>query len=119
MPKPWIVLHGRTRNGEQVCKAVPGTFTERILGAQRVIRLQMEKRDIAESVLLRVCANWERFVDEHLIDCVNRDPSGLSGFLGVAVPAHLSRDLCEGLLFGGSYRDFKSLYINRIHNIPQ
>jgi hypothetical protein len=26
----------------------------------------------------------------------------------VTIPPHPTRDLCEGLLFGGSYRDFKS-----------
>jgi hypothetical protein len=84
------------------------SFTERVLSAQRVIRSQLEKRDLAESVLLRLCANWERFIDEHLIDCVNRDPSMLSDYLGVKVPVHPTRDLCHGLLFGGGFKDFKS-----------
>lgn len=84
------------------------SFTERILSAQRVIRGQMEKRDLTESVLLRLCANWERFVDGHLIDCVNRDPSKLPEFLGVRIPPHPTRGLCEGLLFGGGFKDFKS-----------
>lgn len=83
-------------------------FLERIIGAQRVIRLAQEKRDIAESVLLRLCAHWESFVDEHLIDCVNVDNSKLEEFLGVPVPAHPSKNLCTALIFGDGYRDFAS-----------
>lgn len=83
-------------------------FMQRIIAAQRVIRTAQEKRDITESVLLRLCANWESFVDEHLVDCVNVDPSQLENFLGVPVPAHPSKNLCTALVFGGSYRDFPS-----------
>ena len=83
-------------------------FMQRILGAQRVIRTVTEKQDIAESVLLRICAHWERFVDEHLIDCVNVDHSQLSDFLGVSIPRHPSRNVCQAILFGGGYRDFRS-----------
>jgi hypothetical protein len=36
-------------------------FMEKIINAQRVITTAQEKRDIAESVLIRLCANWFRF----------------------------------------------------------
>lgn len=83
------------------------SFLNRIIKAQRVIENTQEKRDIAESVLLRLCANWEKFVDEHLVDCVNLDPSQLEEFLGVPMPLHPSKNLCTALIFGGSYRDFR------------
>lgn len=83
-------------------------FMERILEAQRVVRTQTEKQDVAESVLLRLCAHWERFVDEHLVDCVNCDHSRLNEFLGVTIPRHPSRNVCQAVLFGGSYKDFRS-----------
>lgn len=83
------------------------SFLNRIIKAQRVIKHSQEKRDIAESVLLRLCANWEKFVDEHLVDCVNLDPSQLEEFLGVPMPSHPSKNLCTALIFGGSYRDFR------------
>ena len=82
-------------------------FIAKIIDAQRVIKTAREKRDLAESVLLRLCAHWERFVDEHLVDCVNCDPSRLSQYLGVTIPKHPTRDLCEGLIFAGGYKDFK------------
>ena len=84
------------------------SFLERIIAAQRVIRLIQEKRDIAESVLLRLCANWEGFVDSHLVACVNVDYSQLEDFLGVPIPSHPSKNLCAALIFGDGYRDFRS-----------
>lgn len=84
------------------------SFMERIIAAQRVIRLVQEKRDLAESVLLRLCANWESFVDEHLVDCLNVDHSKLEEFFGVPVQAHPSKNLCTALIFGDGYRDFAS-----------
>jgi hypothetical protein len=83
-------------------------FMERIVAAQRVVRTLTEKQDVAESVLLRLCAHWERFVDEHLVDCVNCDHSKLNDYLGVTIPRHPSRSLCQAVLFGGGYKDFKN-----------
>lgn len=83
-------------------------FMEKALQAQRVIRTAQEKRDLAESVLLRLLANWESFVDEQLIDCVNINSSKMSEFLGVRIPEHPPKSLCEAILFGGGYRDFSS-----------
>lgn len=83
-------------------------FMSRVITAQRVIKLAQEKRDVAESVLLRLCAHWESFVDEHLVDCVNVDSSKLEEFLGVPVPANPSKNLCTALIFGDGYRDFPS-----------
>jgi hypothetical protein len=81
---------------------------EKVLNAQKVIKGKLEKRDIAESVLLRLCAHWEFFVNEHIVACINSDHSKLSDFFGVKIPRHPSKDLCHALLFSGSYRDFKS-----------
>ena len=84
------------------------SFLARIITARRVIRNVQEKRDLAESVLLRLCAHWEGFVDEHLVDCVNVDHSKLEEFFGVPLPAHPSKNLCTALVFGEKYRDFRS-----------
>lgn len=81
---------------------------ERVINAKRVIQSGQEKRDLAESVLLRLCANWEFFVEKHLVDCVNVDPSKLTDFLGVRVPSHPGKNLCTALIFGDRYRDFHS-----------
>jgi hypothetical protein len=83
-------------------------FMDRIINAQRVISSAQEKRDIAESVVLRICAHWESFIDEHLIDCANRDHSKLSEYFGVNNPANPNKGLCHALIFSGGYKDFKS-----------
>jgi hypothetical protein len=83
-------------------------FVGKVLNARRVVGSAVEKRDIAESVLLRLCANWERFLDEHLVDCVNCDHSRLSEYFAVTIPPHPSWDLCHALIIGDSYKDFKS-----------
>jgi len=84
------------------------SFSEKIISAQRVIGTAIEKRDLAESVVLRLVANWESFVDEHLVACVNRDHSKLNEFLGATIPDHPNMSLCRALVFGDGYRDFQS-----------
>ena len=83
-------------------------FIVKVLGAERVIKTKAEKRDLAESVLLRICACWESFVDEHLVDCVNRDHGKLTEFCAVTIPANPSKSLCQALIIGNGYLDFKS-----------
>jgi len=83
-------------------------FMGKIINAQRVVSTATEKRDIAESVLLRLCAHWERFVDHHLVDCVNRDHTSLSKYFSVTIPNNPSWDLCHALIIGSSYKDFHS-----------
>jgi hypothetical protein len=83
-------------------------FMDKIINAQRVISTTEEKRDIAESVLLRLCAYWERFVDEHLVDCVNCDHTQLSKHFSVSLPENPSWNLCHALIIGDSYKDFRS-----------
>ena len=83
-------------------------FIDKIINAQRVVSTAEEKRDIAESVLLRLCAHWGSFVDAHLVGCVNRDPTRLSQYFSVSIPDHPSRDLCHALIIGASYIDFSS-----------
>ena len=83
-------------------------FMKKIIDAQRVVATAQEKRDVAESVMLRLCANWERFVDGHLVDCINRDSSKLSEYLGVTLKPHPDKATCQAVLFGGGYLDFRS-----------
>jgi hypothetical protein len=81
---------------------------EKIINAQRVVSTREEKRDIAESMLLRLCAYWERFIDAHLVDCVNCDHTSLSSHFSVTIPKNPSWDLCHALIIGSTYKDFRS-----------
>ena len=82
------------------------TFMEKVVAGGSIAGDAQERRDLAESVVLRLAANWESFVDGHLVDCVNRDPTRLSEFFGVTIPPNPSKDLCQALIFGDGYRDF-------------
>ena len=83
-------------------------FMVKILQPPSPTITDQDGRDIAESVLLRLVANWESFINEQLVDCVNRDPTSLSTFFGVRIPANPSKDLCHALIFGERYRDFRT-----------
>ena len=83
-------------------------FLSRVLDSQGITTTAMERRDLAESVMLRLCAHWEQFIDEHLVDCVNRDHTKLSEYFAVTIPDHPSWDLCHALVIGTAYKDFKS-----------
>lgn len=83
-------------------------FIDKIINAERVVSTADEKRDLAESTLLRLCANWERFLDEHLVDCVNCAHTKLSKYFAVSIPNNPSRDLCHALIIGAAYKDFRS-----------
>jgi hypothetical protein len=81
----------------------------RLLHAQRVVSSTADKREIAEAVLLRICAHWEAFVDEQLIDCVNLDSSALATHIGLDLPKHLNKNMCEAILMRDGYLDFRSV----------
>ncbi len=83
-------------------------FLQKIISARRVLGDAEVKRELAESIILRLCAHWEYYIDELLIACVNRDHSKLSEFFGVTIPEHPSQELCQALIFGDGYRDFPS-----------
>jgi len=82
-------------------------FMGKIIADKSVVATTQEKRDVSESVVLRLCAHWERFVDEHLVDCVNCDSSQLSAHFSVKIPRHPSWDLCHALIIGSGYTNFR------------
>lgn len=83
-------------------------FMTKVISAQRVLASTQEKRDVAESIILRLCAHWESFVENHLVDSINCDSAKLSEFFGVPIKKHPDFNLCWALLFGDGYRDFRS-----------
>lgn len=83
-------------------------FLARVIGARRVLKSVEDKREIAEMIVLRLCAHWEYYIDELLVACINRDHSQLSQHFGVSIPEHPSNQLCQALLFGDGYKDFPS-----------
>lgn len=83
-------------------------FLNRVTTAQKVLRTMEDKREVAEMIVLRLCAHWEYYIDEVLVSAINRDHSQLSAHFGVTIPPHPSIELCQALLFGDGYKDFPS-----------
>lgn len=83
-------------------------FLSRMLVAQRVVQYE-DKIEILESLVIRLCALWEAFVEGEMIDCLNIDSSRCREELKLRLPNHLSRDLCEAILIGHGYLDFRSV----------
>jgi len=65
-----------------------------------------DKAEIFEAFALKLCAQWEAFIQNLFIDCLNRDSSALAAYLQLKLSKHFSLDECEALLFGTRYFDF-------------
>jgi len=83
-------------------------FIGRMLRAQRVVH-QRDKVEILESLVIRICAIWEAFVEEEMVDCLNIDSSRCREELQLRLPKHMTRDLCEAVLVGMGYLSFRSV----------
>jgi hypothetical protein len=83
-------------------------FLIRMLRAKRVVQYY-DKLEILESLVIRLCAIWEVFVGDEMIACLNIDSSKCKEELQLRLPKHLSKDLCEAILVGHGYMDFKSV----------
>jgi len=65
--------------------------------------------EILESLVIRLCAVWEAFIEGEMIDCLNIDCSKYKEELQLKLPEHPSKDLCEAILIGSRYLDFKNV----------
>jgi hypothetical protein len=82
--------------------------TEKYLKATYIISTVLEKRLLAETMVVRLCGNWEYLINEDLVSCVNKHPSKLSEYFGVKISKHPSKNLCRALIIGAGYKDFKN-----------
>jgi hypothetical protein len=84
-------------------------FLTRVRNPELVKKGFLDKYDrygIIESSIIHICAIWESFVEEELIDCLNLDCSKLAGYLRLDLPRDMNRDLCSAILIGDRYLDF-------------
>jgi len=68
-----------------------------------------EKEQIVEAFVFKICANWEVFTEDLLIDCLNKDTMQFANHTGFRIPKHLSRDVCKAMIVGVGYIDFKNV----------
>jgi hypothetical protein len=83
-------------------------FLTRMLGAKRVVNYD-DKLEILESLVIRLCALWEAFIEGEMIDCLNIDCSKYKEELQLELPEHPTKDVCEAILVGAGYLDFKNV----------
>jgi hypothetical protein len=60
-----------------------------------------------EAAIIKLAVGFEKFMLECLIAGINNDTSTLNLQSGIRFPKHLSDDVCEYLITGGGYFDFK------------
>ncbi|MFD4630261.1 hypothetical protein ACFVYR_20745 [Streptomyces sp. NPDC058284] len=62
---------------------------------------------VYEAALVKTAVAFEKLMLDCLITAVNNDTSTISAKTGVPFPRHLNDEVCEYLLTGGGYFDFK------------
>ena len=85
------------------------TLINRLMAAQMVVRSPVDKKELLEAFVFRVVASWEVFVNDLLVDCLNRDSSQYADYMQLRLAKNLPRPVCEAMLTGLGYTDFHSV----------
>lgn len=84
-------------------------FLKRVKNPTLVVKGLLDKQDkyeITELSIVHICAIWESFIEEELIDCLNLDCSKFSDYLRLDLPKDMNKDMCSAILLGDRYLDF-------------
>ena len=60
-----------------------------------------------EGALIKLAAGFEQLMLHSLVGAVNNDTSSLTAITGVTFPRHMTDEVCEYLVTGGRYFDFR------------
>lgn len=85
------------------------SISDKIAGDSKLFTEREEKIELIESLVLKICAQWEVLVEELMIDCLNRDSSQYSEFIAENLPKHIPRAQCMAMIQGMGYVDFKGV----------
>lgn len=78
--------------------------------AQKVISKLAVKREIFEAFALKIHCIWEGFVEQLLIDCLNKDTTRFAESVGIkGLPKHLPRNECKAIVLGTGYLKFRDV----------
>ncbi|MCJ7492062.1 MAG: hypothetical protein MUP15_07930 [Dehalococcoidia bacterium] len=83
-------------------------FIGRIIRAQRVVGRVADKKELLQALALRLVSLWETYVEELLVDCLNRDCTQYGKYMGLRLSKDAPRDVCRAMLTGLGYLDFRS-----------
>lgn len=66
---------------------------------------RFEKEVLIESVVLRLYAEWMGFVEEVMVECLNRDSTRYADYAELDLPKHMDGDMCRAALYGIQYQE--------------
>jgi hypothetical protein len=82
----------------------------KIYDAKRVVARKEQKRELYEALALKIHCSWEVFVENLLIDCLNKDSTQYAASAGIkGIKKHMPRNLCKLLLVGRQYLNFRDM----------
>ena len=84
-------------------------ISDKIVNDDKIFTEKDEKVVIIESLVLKICTEWELLIEELMIDCLNRDSSQYSEFIAGKLPKHIPRSQCMAMIQGMGYVDFKGI----------
>lgn len=77
---------------------------------ESILDSNLSKQEVTwavEAALMKLYAYFEKFILHALVAAVNNDTTTISGQTGIAFPKHLTDEVCEFIVTGGSYFDFR------------
>ena len=80
--------------------------TSAMANTKSIVLNKNEKEILLESLLLRSCANWERFIEDEIVLLVFQDSESFKNYFGLENTQKLSQKLISVILYKDSYRDF-------------
>ena len=111
-----IPLSGKRSDVEdslgKICESLPKPQRHKIVGLLTTIcepLSDLGKGEIYESFVLKICVTWETFIEDLLALCLSKDVSQYSEYMDTKFPKRPSKELCETLISGYRYFDFKNV----------
>jgi len=83
-------------------------FLNKIANTKSKILKPKEKKEIFEGIVVKITAIWEVLAEDLLIDCLTFDTSRYAKTKGTRLTKRPNRSLCQGLITGLGYFNFKN-----------
>lgn len=87
-----------------------GTVGYLVAFVERAKRGRLGDRDISiiyETALIKLHSAFERLILNALVGVINNDTTTLAAMTGIDFPKHLTDEVCEYIVTGGGYFDFR------------
>lgn len=68
-----------------------------------------EKHILLEALILKICALWEKFIEEELVYVACLDTRKLSHLMGLNLNSKLTTEMTRALIFSDTFRNFRGV----------